>query len=58
MSNNFELHKIFGTGQLGLAVMRELTARGKTVRMINRHGQAIGRFLCFLLIPLFTSYIL
>lgn len=40
MSNNSELHVIFGTGQLGMAVMRELVACGKSVRMINRHGQA------------------
>jgi nucleoside-diphosphate-sugar epimerase len=40
MSNNVELHVVFGTGLLGLAVMRELAARGKSVRMANRHGQA------------------
>lgn len=35
-----ELHVIFGTGALGLAVMRELLARGKRVRMVNRAGKA------------------
>lgn len=40
MSINSELHVVFGTGPLGLAVMRELVARGKSVRMVNRRGQA------------------
>jgi nucleoside-diphosphate-sugar epimerase len=40
MSNNQELHVIFGTGPLGLAIMEELLARGKRVRMINRSGRA------------------
>lgn len=40
MSINSELHVVFGTGPLGLAVMRELVARGKPVRMVNRRGQA------------------
>ena len=35
-----DLHVIFGSGPLGLAVMRELVARGKRVRMINRTGNA------------------
>lgn len=35
-----ELHVIFGTGPLGQAVMRELIARGKPVRMVNQHGKA------------------
>ena len=34
------LHVIFGTGPLGLAVMRELVRRGKRVRVVNRRGQA------------------
>ncbi len=34
-----ELHVVFGTGPLGLAVMRELRGRGKHVRMINRSGR-------------------
>jgi nucleoside-diphosphate-sugar epimerase len=40
MSVSSELHVVFGTGPLGLAVMRELIARGKLVRMVNRSGQA------------------
>ena len=35
-----ETHLIFGTGPIGLAVMNELVARGKTVRMVNRRGKA------------------
>lgn len=34
-----ELHVIFGSGPLGQAVMRELFARGKAVRMVNRSGK-------------------
>lgn len=34
-----ELHVVFGTGPLGLAVMRELRRRGKLVRMINRSSR-------------------
>lgn len=34
-----ELHVVFGTGPLGLAVMRELRRRGKHVRMINRSSR-------------------
>lgn len=33
-------HVIFGTGALGMAVMRELVKQGKCVRMINRSGKA------------------
>jgi nucleoside-diphosphate-sugar epimerase len=33
------LHVIFGTGPLGLAVMRELRRRGQRVRMINRSSR-------------------
>jgi len=40
MNVNSELHVVFGTGPLGLAVMRKLVARGKPVRMVNRRGQA------------------
>lgn len=32
-------HVIFGTGQLGLAIMDELTAQGKPVTLVNRSGQ-------------------
>ena len=34
-----ELHVVFGTGPLGLAVMRELRRRGKLVRMVNRSSR-------------------
>lgn len=37
---NKELHVIFGTGPLGLAVMRALSKRGHLVRMVNRSGKA------------------
>ncbi len=30
-----ELHVVFGTGPVGLAVMRELVAQGKRVRLVN-----------------------
>ena len=40
MTNDNELHVIFGTGPLGMAVMRQLVAKGKHVRMVNRSGQA------------------
>ncbi len=35
-----DLHVVFGSGPLGLAVMRELLAQEKQVRMINRSGKA------------------
>jgi len=38
-SNDRELHIVFGTGPLGLAVMRALRADGKRVRMINRSAR-------------------
>src|SRR5688572_27996417 len=38
MSNTNELHVIFGTGPVGLAVMDELLKKGKRVRMVNRGG--------------------
>lgn len=34
-----KLHVVFGTGPLGLAVMRELRQRGKLVRMVNRSSR-------------------
>lgn len=37
--SNSELHVIFGTGPVGLAVMDELLTKGKQVRMINRSGR-------------------
>jgi nucleoside-diphosphate-sugar epimerase len=33
-------HVIFGTGPLGMSVMRELVRRGQPVRMVNRSGKA------------------
>ena len=42
MANNPKLHVIWGTGPLGMAVMRALTAKGETVRMVNRSGKANG----------------
>jgi nucleoside-diphosphate-sugar epimerase len=39
MTDN-ELHIVFGTGPVGLAVMDELASKGKRVRMINRSGRA------------------
>jgi nucleoside-diphosphate-sugar epimerase len=41
MSSN-ELHVIFGTGPVGLAVMRELHRQGKRVRLVNRSSQAVA----------------
>jgi uncharacterized protein YbjT (DUF2867 family) len=35
-----ELRVIFGTGPVGLAVMRELVAQGKRVLQVNRSGTA------------------
>ena len=40
MSDNEELHLVFGTGPVGLAVMDELVGKGKRVRMVNRSGRA------------------
>ena len=39
MTDN-ELHVVFGTGPVGLAVMEELVRKGKRVRMVNRGGRA------------------
>lgn len=36
-----DLHLVFGTGPLGLAVMRELRRRGHRVRMINRSSRVM-----------------
>ncbi len=38
-TNTNELHVIFGTGPMGAAIMTELLARGKRIRMINRKGK-------------------
>jgi len=40
MSDNEELHVVFGTGPVGLAVMDALVQRGRRVRMVNRSGRA------------------
>src|SRR5918997_5345145 len=40
MGDNGELHVVFGTGPVGLAVMDELLKKGKRVRMVNRGGRA------------------
>ena len=42
MMDNQELHVIFGAGQVGQAVARELVKQGKTVRMVNRSGKKPG----------------
>jgi len=39
MTDN-DLHVVFGTGPIGLAVMDELVSKGKHVRMANRSGRA------------------
>jgi nucleoside-diphosphate-sugar epimerase len=39
MSSTNELHVIFGTGPVGLAIMDELLVRGKRIRMVNRSGK-------------------
>jgi nucleoside-diphosphate-sugar epimerase len=40
MTDNEELHVVFGTGPVGMAVMDALMQRGKRVRMVNRSGRA------------------
>ena len=40
MTDNNELHVVFGTGPVGLAVTDELLRRGRRVRMVNRSGRA------------------
>lgn len=35
-----ELHVVFGTGPVGLAVADELSRRGKRVRLVTRSGKA------------------
>src|SRR3954451_23609463 len=39
MTDN-ELHVVFGTGPVGLAVMDDLVRKGKRARMVNRSGRA------------------
>ena len=41
MTDNGELHVVFGTGAVGMSVMDELIQRGlRRVRMVNRSGRA------------------
>src|SRR5829696_6208893 len=40
MTDNEELHVIFGTGAVGMSVMDVLVQSGKRVRMVNRSGRA------------------
>ncbi len=40
MTGESELHVVFGTGPIGLAVADELIRGGKNVRMVNRSGRA------------------
>ena len=41
MSDNGELHVVFGTGAVGMSVMDELIRRDqRRVRMVNRSGRA------------------
>jgi nucleoside-diphosphate-sugar epimerase len=40
MTDNEELHVIFGTGAMGMAVMDALMQSGRRVRMVNRSGRA------------------
>lgn len=37
---NSDLHVIFGTGAIGLATFEALSRRGRTVRLVNRSGNA------------------
>src|SRR5688500_14341027 len=40
MTDNEELHVVFGTGAMGMSVMDALVKRGRRVRMVNRSGRA------------------
>jgi len=40
MANDSKLHVIWGAGPLGMAVMRALTTKGETVRIVTRGGKA------------------
>src|SRR5215218_4906405 len=40
MTDNGELHVVFGTGAVGMSVMDALVQRGRQVRMVNRSGHA------------------
>lgn len=39
-NHNQELHVIFGTGPVGMAVMEVLVSQGRRVRLVNRSGRA------------------
>ncbi|MFN2196347.1 MAG: hypothetical protein ACK2UW_09520 [Anaerolineales bacterium] len=40
MAHEAEIHVVFGTGPLGMAVIRELHQQGIPVRVVNRSGLA------------------
>jgi nucleoside-diphosphate-sugar epimerase len=40
MADNGELHVVYGTGPVGMAVMDALVKRGRRVRMVNRSGRS------------------
>jgi nucleoside-diphosphate-sugar epimerase len=40
VTDNNQLHVVFGTGPVGMAVMDELVSTGTRVRMVNRSGRA------------------
>jgi nucleoside-diphosphate-sugar epimerase len=40
MADNGELHVVYGTGPVGMAVMDALVRRGRRVRMVNRSGRS------------------
>src|SRR5215213_2747498 len=40
MTDNGDLHVVFGTGAVGMSVMDELLSNGKRARMVNRSGRA------------------
>ncbi|MCA9882294.1 MAG: NAD-dependent epimerase/dehydratase family protein [Anaerolineae bacterium] len=39
-NNNQELHVVFGAGNVGKCIMKELRERGQRVRMVNRSGMS------------------
>src|SRR5215203_4748529 len=40
MTDNDDLHVVYGTGAVGMAVMDTLVQNGRRVRMVNRSGRA------------------
>jgi nucleoside-diphosphate-sugar epimerase len=40
MTTNTEVHVVFGTGAIGMALIEELNRSGKNVRAVNRRGSA------------------